>query len=302
VKWVIKNPAPSDSRRKKWGDFHFGRSLTTHLERRGHQVVSHYDPGWDTDEPADVVLVLRGKYPFPPGSAHAGALRVMWNISHPADVTLEEYATYDLVCVASRWWASELAAQLDVPVVALLQCTDPEEFHPDAGTGRAAQDVVFVGNTRDEFRPGVMWALEYGLPVKIWGRGWASFGVPDDQVVADYIANERLGALYATSRATINDHWDDMKRFGYVNNRLLDALACGLPVVSDWHPAAQELLPRGVLWYRDQLEFEQCMQSLLLDHPHLKTEAEAAGEQVRAAHTFEQRASELCRQVEGLRT
>lgn len=300
MRWVIKNPAPSDSRRTKWGDFHFGRSLTKYLERAGQQVVTHYDPGWDTPADADVVLVLRGKYPFAPGRAHRGALRVMWNISHPGDVSLEEYETYDLVCVASRPWADELGRLVDVPVHALLQCTDPEEFHPGLGE-RAATDIVFIGNTRDVERPAVLWALEYGLPLKIWGRGWEAFGIAPEHVVADYVPNEQLGALYASSRATLNDHWDDMKRFGFVNNRIFDALACHLPVVSDWHDELEALVPAGVLLYRNRTEFEACVESLLLDHPRLRQDAQAAGERIRTEFSFEHRAAELVQLVEGLR-
>lgn len=298
MKWVIKNPAPSDSRRTKWGDYHFGRSLTTHLERRGHEVVTHYDPGWDADEPCDVVLTLRGKYPYPRGDAHRGALRVVWNISHPADVPVEEYASHDLVCVASRPLAADLGGRLDVPVVPLLQCTDVDEFHPAAGNGGPRQGIVFIGNTRDVERPGVLWALDYGLPLRIWGRGWDGFGVPAERVVADYHANEELGALYATSRATLNDHWEDMKQHGFVNNRILDALACDLPVVSDWHEELASLLPQGVLLYRDRWEFEQCMQSLMLDLPRLADEAAAAGVRVREEFSFSRRTDELVAHVE----
>lgn len=297
MRWVVKNPAPSDSRRTKWGDYHFGRALTKYLERAGHQVTTHYDPGWDADADADVVLVLRGKYPFPPGDTHRGALRVMWNISHPADVPVDEYATYDLVGVASRPWATELASRVDVPVHPLLQCTDLEEFHPGAGDGAPRQDVVFIGNTRDVERPGVLWALDYGLPLRIWGRGWDGFGPAEDRVVADYFPNEDLGALYASSRATLNDHWEDMRRFGFVNNRIFDALACELPVVSDWHEELERLLPRGVLTYRDRLEFEDCMQMLLLDHPRVQDEVHAVAVEVRETFSFERRVDDLCRIV-----
>ncbi len=293
MKWVIKNPAPSDSRRTKWGDYHFGRSLTTQLERRGHVVVTHYDPGWDQDEPADVVLVLRGRYPFPLNELHRGATRVGWNISHPDDLGIDECAQYDLVCVASLRLRDALAAQLDVPVHALFQCTDTEEFHPGRVDAIERAGIVFVGNTRDVDRPVVRWALDYGLPLRIWGRGWQAFGVAEDRVVADYIANERLGRLYAGSRATLNDHWDDMRRWGFVNNRVFDALACGLPVVSDWHDALASLRLPGVLLYRDRHEFEDCMEQVLLDGPRLERWAATAIDRVRDEFSFASRAEQL---------
>lgn len=297
MKWLIKNPAPSDSRRRKWGDFHFGRCLTKYLVRMGHEVVTHYDPGWDERTDADVILVLRGKYRFDPDRDRDGdALRVMWNISHPTEVTVEEYDTYDLVCVASRTRAEQLQGRVAAPLHVLLQCTDTEEFTADplAGPpGRGRSGVVFVGNTRDVERPGVHWALAYGLPLRIWGRGWAQVGVPADVVEADYIDNEQLGALYHRSRVTLNDHYEDMKTAGFVNNRVFDALACGLPVISDWHAELEALFPDGVLLYRDEDEFAACAETVLLEYPTLARRAADAGNAVRAEHSFERRARQL---------
>lgn len=292
MRWIIKNPAPSDSRRHKWGDFHFGRSLTKYLERSGHEVITHYDPGWDEDLEADIVIVLRGKYPFPPEVSHGGALRILWNISHPDDVSIEECATYDLVLVASRPRERELRERLDRPVHAMLQCTDLEEFFPTADT-EPRRDFVFIGNTREVERPGVLWALDYGLPLQIWGRGWSKYGVPTERIVADYFPNEQLGGLYSRSRATINDHWGDMKRYGYVNNRIFDALACELPVISDWHEELESLVPGGILFYRDRTDFDRCVERVLLDYPTVQAGAREGAEVVRERFSFEDRVEEL---------
>lgn len=297
MRWLIKNPAPSDSRRAKWGDFHFGRSLTKYLTRMGHDVQTQYDPGWDEDADCDVVLLLRGKYQFPPG-LHSGALRVMWNISHPSDVSLEEYQTYDLVFVASTTWAEQLRAEIATPVAPLLQCTDLEEFRaPLISDTETRTDVIFIGNTREVERPGVLWAIDYGLPIKIWGRGWDRWSA-QSHVVADYFPNEELGALYARSRATLNDHWDDMKKHGFINNRIFDALACELPVVSDWHDELHSIFPRGILLYRDREEFESSIDQLLLDHPRVQRETKEAATIVREQFSFEQRAKALAEAVE----
>jgi glycosyltransferase involved in cell wall biosynthesis len=302
MRWLIKNPAPSDSRRTKWGDYHFGRSLSKYLVRLGHEVQTQYDPGWGEDAPCDIVLVLRGKYPFPPSPAHRDALRVMWNISHPSDVGFEEYETYDLVFVGSRSWAERLQTEIETPVRPLLQCTDLEEFNSplvEDVTGR--KDIVFIGNTRDVQRPGVLWAVEYGLPVKIWGRGWDHWSA-GDHVVADYYPNEDLGSLYSRSRATLNDHWDDMKEYGYVNNRIFDAIACGLPVISDWHSELQTMFPRGILLYRNKGEFVACIEELLLDYPSVFEQVRQLGVRVRDEFSFERRAADLVRAVDGLRS
>lgn len=308
MKWIIKNPAPWDRRLRKWGDYHFGRLLAQHLTRRGETVETQYHPYWDREADGEVVLVLRGKHPFIRRSGqHPGAVRVMWNISHPGDVSDAECESYDLIASASESQAQRLDARVSPPVVALHQCTDPDELdsagrEPLAGgSGGGRRGFIFVGNTRAALRPGVLWAIEYGLPLRIWGRGWAQWRQTQDRVVADYYPNEYLGRLYTRSRATINDHWDDMKAHGFINNRVLDALACGLPVVSDWHEELARLFPEEVAYYRDRPEFEACMERLLLDYPRIQKRAESARIKVRRKFTFEQRAGELIGLVSGLR-
>ena len=300
MKWVIKNPAPTDSRLKKWGDYHFGRSITKHLERAGHEVVSHYHSEWEqrVSETADVVLVLRGKYELPSTARHAGAAHVMWNISHPASVSLDEYASYDLVLVASKPWAKELAERIDTPVHALLQCTDIEEFfEPDDADPLLREGCVFVGNTRDMERPAALWAAQYGLPLQIYGRGWERFGLAD-RVIADYIDNERLGSLYARSRFTLNDHWDDMKEYGFINNRIFDALSCGLPVISDEHDALRHELPDEVLYFSTQTDFRRCMEEMILNYPRALERTRRGRDKVRAEFTFAARVAALIELVE----
>jgi hypothetical protein len=307
MKWIIKNPAPWDARLHKWGDYHFGRLLAEHLSRRGETVQTHYHPHWDDDGDCDVVLVLRGKHPFTRRfRQHAGAVQVLWNISHPGDVSDEECESYDLVAVASQAQACAVDARIASPVVALLQCTDPEELasaarNPtaDEADDRARRGFVFVGNTRAALRPGVLWAIEYGLPLHIWGRGWERWYWTRPRVVAAYYPKEQLGRLYTRSRATINDHWDDMKAYGFINNRVLDALACGLPVVSDWHGELARQFPEEIAYYRDRSEFEACVGQLLLDYPSMLARAQWGTEKVCRQFTFRQRAGELIDLVTG---
>lgn len=298
MRWIIKNPAPLDSRLHKWGDFHFGRSLAKHLVRRGETVETHYHPEWGRDGDCDVVLVLRGKRALATRDGqHAGAVRVLWNISHPGDVADEECESYDLVAVASTRRAVELQPRITPPVVALHQCTDPEELATGGAGGHPRRGFVFVGNTRAMRRPAVLWAVEYGLPVRIWGRGWDRWRHAGQRVVADYYPNERLGELYWGSRATLNDHWDDMKAHGFINNRVLDALACELPVVSDWHEELVGHFPDEVAYFGDRREFAECMERLLLDYPSMQAQAASASERIRRDFTFDQRAAQLIKLV-----
>ena len=114
----------------------------------------------------------------------------------------------------------------------LLQATDPERFHPDAGSPGTGDAVLFVGNSRRLLRPVVRDALAAGLPLAVYGDLWSGL-VPDEVVRGRSIPNDQLAAAYRSAGVVLNDHHDDMRADGFVSNRLFDAVASGARVVTD---------------------------------------------------------------------
>lgn len=293
MRWRIKNPAPTDGRREKWGDFHFGESLADALRELGQEVETDYHPEWDVDAPCDVVLVLRGKYPYCFDGRYGNPILLMWNISHPGDVDEDEYGRYDRVFVASGQRARELAPALDGRVEALLQCTDTRRFHTGADFDASfRRGVIFVGNTRSQRRELVVRLGEAGVPLEVWGRGWRDHGLAH-RVVEEYIDNRALGDLYRRARVCINDHWTDMIEHGFINNRLFDALACGLPVLSDVHPAIAETLSDDAVLQAPPDRAVRALGKMLLRYPSHLQAAQRVSEQIRAEHGFDARARVL---------
>lgn len=285
----IKNPAPMDSRLKKWGDYHFGKSLSKALEHCGCQVETTFHDEWGRVNPsADMVIVLRGKHRFDT-QGHRG-IRVLWVISHPEDVSAEERAQYDLIYVASEHSAKLWQRDTEAPVKALLQCTDTQIFYPPQEAVR--RNVIFVGNTRSAQRPLVLAAAALGLRPKVWGRGWSSYPqVP--AVQASFIDNQQLGDLYRRSRLTLNDHWPDMREFGIVNNRIFDAIACGLPVLSDHNSGLSSLNLPGILTYADEQTLNDAVTRYWFCYPSLLNDAAQGAKIVAEEHNFQRRAETI---------
>ena len=57
--------------------------------------------------------------------------------------------------------------------------------------------------------------------------------------------------MYSSVGVLLNDHWQSMHEWGFVSNRLFDALACETPVISDDLPEIAELFDGAVLTYHD---------------------------------------------------
>ena len=293
MRWILKCPAPTSRKRHlRWGDFHFANSLKAAFERLGDEVLIQLHGQWvEETGPADAVLVLRGRHPYQRRPDTRDAMHVIWNISHPDDVPFEEYEAYDLVCIASEQHAERVRAEIARPVTALLQCTDPSVFRPPPeGTDR--RGIVFVGNTRSVRRDLVLWAIELGLHLRIWGGGWQEF-VDDSYVVAQRIANDEVGELYARARVTLNDHWPDMRGNGFINNRIFDALAAGIVVISDRHPALEALFPDAVLYAGSEAELADAIERVTLSYPLLLDRVRAARPRIAEGFSFDARARTL---------
>ena len=302
--WVIKCPAPEGEKKVRWGDYAYAVALKRYLDRMGKYAIIDLHEDWDCEVNADVVLVLRGREFYRPDRRNTKCLYIMWNISHPEMVTEEEYKLYDIICVGSLHYAKELQQKLDIPVYPLLQCTDTELFYPDkeAEVNRG-KDYLFIGNSRGVARPCVLWAAKDKLPLKIWGAGWKAMLGPDKSMVQDvFIENSEIPALYRSAKVTLNDHWKDMLDYQFVNNRIFDALACGLPVISDCCDELREIFPDAVLYYSNKEEFENCVKRIETDYDAAKAKVDAQWPMIKEKYSFEARAKELVEIVEKYRT
>ena len=288
---AITIAAPSAKVAERWGDWHLAAATAGELERRGvGATVRTIDQVDDLAvRGADVHLVVRGLRAVrrTPGQRH-----VLWIISHPLDVATEELDDADLVLVASATHAAVLRTRTDTPVEVLLQATDHHRFRPVAPVAAHRHDVTIVAKSRERMRPMVAAAIDAGLAPAIYGGGWERL-VDPALVVAEHVDNDQLPTVYASAGVVLNDHWDDMRRLGFVSNRIFDVLACGAPVVSDHVPELAELLGDVVPTWSQPSELGAVVRAVLDDPAAARARAERGRALVLAHHTFERRAAEL---------
>ena len=239
----IKCPAKR-ANKEQWGDYHFACSLAKSLRELGAVVRIDLLEDWDGPlaETDEVVIVLRGLSRYTP-KLHQ--LNLMWLISHPEAVSIEELALYDHICVASKVHSQTLKQMLDIPVSAMPQCTDTDRFtfKPDL-VGSKNERALFVGNSRGVFRPVVRWAIEEDLEIDIYGGAWDSF-IKDRRLKGQSVPNQALSILYGSSRVVLCDHWKDMAKHGFLSNRAYDVVASGGFLATDLVEGIAELLPAG---------------------------------------------------------
>lgn len=295
MKWVIKAGFPDAPVKKWWSEYAFSRSLKKYLKRLGHDVVVEAYEEWQNTKEADVVVVLRGNREYFPDRTLDRCIYIMWNLSHPGQISDEEYNAYDLVCIGSASYLEKMRGRIHVPAVVLPMCADTEIFYPDSTPrGEREYDWIFVGNSRFVKRKSVTWSIEHGIPLKIWGANWEGF-IPDSSkyVEADNIPNDDLPELYRNARVTVDDHYEDMIENGFINTRIVEALACGLPVISDDSEVLREMFHGAVLCYRDEAEFVEQTQRIEKEYDEIKEKVLSLWPLIREKYSFEACAARL---------
>ena len=289
---TIKVPSPNWSVASSWGDYHLALGLKNEFEKHNYQTDIQMFSEWDVEDNADVVLVLRGKFRYYPDPEN---FNIMWNISHPDTINVEEYNSYDHVFVASDKWARELKDKLNVPVESLLQCTDLEVFYPDYSES-FEHELLFVGNSRNMFRKILRDLLPTTHDLAVYGKGWEFL---DKRLVkGNYIPNSQLRQAYSSCKILLNDHWDDMRLKGFISNRIFDGFASGAFIISDEISGAQEIFKGALITYTDEKEINELIEYYLKNNEERIKLAQRGREIVLKYHTFEERVNSILKIIE----
>ena len=289
---------PDDESQKSWGDLHFAVALKKEFERSGFKANIIFADQWYASSPARYTLVLRGNKPYFP-YAVPGKKFILWNISHPNDVPIEEYNLYDYVLFASERLYQKLNDRIRPASDYLLQCTDPEVMLAQ-DTQEKRFELLFVGNSRSVYRKILADLLPTTHALTVYGDGWDRFAPVKPYVVEKYLDNTKVGQAYHDAKILLNDHWDDMRENGIVSNRIFDALAAGAFVISDYMPEIDELFDGAVIMYETKEELREKI-DFYLAHADLRKELAEKGKRiVLDRHTFRHRVNKILSVIKSL--
>jgi spore maturation protein CgeB len=201
--------------------------------------------------------------------------------------------------VASEIHAANLARRIGTRVSPLLQCTDPDIFYPDPDANVPEETILFVGNSRKQYRDAVRFAMQAELPMGIYGTHWPMF-VPPTCIRGEYIENSLLRQYYSRCAILLNDHWPSMKENGFASNRIFDAAAAGAFVLSDAVEGSDELFDGELITYKNETEFGEQVRYHLAHPEERRARAERLRARVLGAHTFAHRAASVLAKIKEL--
>jgi spore maturation protein CgeB len=267
--------------KKVWGDYWFKKNLVKAFAGAGYPL--------DNSSPK-ILLHLFGE---PVVDLPSDTYNILWIHSHPDWINPEILEKYQKIYCISRPFTRKLidmgfdADFLMVPTnMTPLRC-------------EKKYDIVFVGNTRqNKVRKVISDLGDSKYQVKIWGWGWKGL-IPEEWYGGEYYENARLNELYAASKIVLNDHHDDMKREGFINPRVLDVLASGGFVVSDYMPGMGDLLDWSVPTYHSAGELRALIDTYISDDAARERLAEK-GRKIASQYTYAACCSEIIRHISTL--
>lgn len=287
---AIKIGCPRVSEKESWGDYHFAVALAQCFIRRGIRARIDFLPHWySAAKPNDINLVLRGLSEF---KTSPKVPNIMWLISHPQKVGDMEIQSYDHVFIASSAYTRLLQKKGHRNCEVLLQCTDPCRFYNRLRSLDKKHDLLFVANSRKVERRVPKEALKFNIPLTIFGKDWAELA-PAQWVHGEKIANRDLALAYSNANVVLNDHWEDMQKYGFISNRIFDALACERPVVSDEVEGIPADIGEAVIFFNEETRFDLAVEKARELATHRPEILREASEAVRTTHSFDARAEQI---------
>ena len=288
----------ADDETAGFGDWYTAHELGAELERLGWRVtyLERRDARWyDPPRALDAVVVLIDLYDItrlPPG-----VVRIAWArswIDHWIDRPW--FDEYDIVLTTSAA-AKALVDERTSQVAHLFPlATNPDRFAPGDPVDDLASDAAFVGGffgrDRDVGR-GLAALQSRGLRVGLWGTGWEA--VPGVASLSrgrlDY---DRLPDVYRSTAVVIDDAAEGSTRdFGMLNSRVFDAIATGVPVLTNNVLGAQDLFDASFPTWSTPDDIEAEVARLVADPDAARATAERYRAEVLARHTYRHRADEL---------
>lgn len=294
-----------------WGDYILGQDLKAGLESCGRSVqpayIGNYYPAKSSKTKIDIYM--HGYIPFnPPDNAHKVKILYIYypletantfkyknlkNVVEPNWYSLQtELWDYDILAVASPTYQKEIE-KLGIKTIFVPQFTNPKKFFYEYSPDKA-YDILFVGRPGYE-RISAKWAIESGFEVALFGQGWQD-KAPKEFFKGDYIDNNELHKYYASAKIVLNDTREDMKKAGFISNRVFDVTASGGFLISDYMPEIEQFYGDSIPMFKTKDELAVLL-DYYLAHPEERAEKARKAQEITLSKFTNRKAAEVLLQA-----
>ena len=180
-------------------------------------------------------------------------------------------------------------------------CSDDKHQPISSAPAKFGSDVAFIGQPGNQRRQELLFRLDEGFDMKMWGPHWDDASRSYKGAQYRDVRPKDYARICAASKIMLGcDHTRDVELC--FSNRTWLTLGCGGFLVTNYYPGLETLFKNHehLVWYHS---VEECMELLrhYLDRAEEREQIARAGcELVHQSHTYRQRALEIATMVKEL--
>ncbi|MBQ8750449.1 MAG: glycosyltransferase family 1 protein [Alphaproteobacteria bacterium] len=274
------------------GEVFLGKALKSALEEKYKDVSIDYRLNMYPENKNDEIhIYLRGYFKFLPpfpDDKHINIAYIIYPLFYTqydksmiknrdkitmdtlkyGNIAVDELQFYDALAVASKPYTEKLKRK-GFKAYYVPQFTNTDIFYRNP-KDELKSEVLFVG-TKRQYGSADM-ALKHNIPITIYGPAWG--GVSKKE----YINNEELHKYYSSAKIVLNDHREDMRTNGFINNRVYDVTATGTLLISDYMPEIEEAYGDSIPMYKTEEELIELINYYLTHDKERQDKAQRAQE------------------------
>ena len=127
----------------------------------------------------------------------------------------------------------------------------------------------------------------------MYGAGWDNL-IEKKYIKGTFIPNDKLAQAYGSAAIVLNDHWDDMRKWGFLSNRLFDASSAGARIITDDITGCESVSNvESIRKYNTVDDLRAMALDGWISKPLSASQRKKLHSFIESAHSFDARAAEL---------
>jgi len=283
------------------GDYFTALELGEGLKKFGWQIsfLSRLGPKdwYEVDEDVDVLISLLDSYDLRRIKClNKSLIKIAWPrnwfdkwVSHPG------FSDYDIVLASSKTALEYIKEKSDKKPSLLPITTNPARFNDSVPQKKEYScDYCFTGSYWNSPRDIIEMLDPEKLPYKfnLYGKNWDRI----DKFKGynkGFLNYSNIPEVYASTKIVIDDANIATKKYGAVNSRVFDALACGVLVVTNGEKGAKETFNDKLPVFKSKEELNHLIEYYLSNEDERIKKIEELKKFVLENHTYTNRANTL---------
>ena len=283
------------------GDYFTAIEFGEFLKKLGWHIsfIPHHGQGYwyHIPDDVDVVISLLDRYdPNRIKSLNQSLIKIAWPrnwfdrwVSHPS------FKKYDMVFAPSKTAQEYINKFSNKKPILLPLATNPKRFNENIPQNQKYLcDYCFTGSYWNDPRDIIEMLEPDNIPYKfnLYGKNWDK--IPKfKKYYHGFIPYSKLPEVYASTKIVIDDANRATKKYGSVNSRVYDALACGALVITNGKKGALETFKGKLPVFNSNKELNYQLVYYLSNEDERRAKIKELQEFVLEKHTYANRAETL---------